>query len=824
MDGIWNDVRYAARTFSRSPAFTVLAVTTLTIGIGAATAVFALLNAVSLKPLPYPEADRLVALVNTRNGTITASSHYVSAPRIRAWKNSSTALSEVAVYLLGASVNLTEGSRPQQVIAARVSEAFFTTFGARATRGRTLTSLEDRPGAADVAILSEAFWRAQFGSDPAIVGRTIALNRRPTLVIGVLDGAFDSRSLSPTLIDPPDIWIPLRLDPNTRDDANNLIAVARVLPAATLEEARAQAAVASNAFRRDFPGEQPPENSFSVVPLRTIVEGDTRASLLLLFGAVGLVALIVSVNTSNLLLGRASARRQEFAIRAALGATRGRIMRQLLIECVLLATAAAIAGLAVAAATGSFLLRLQTVHIPRLGPSSSFIDASVVLFAGAMSITIALVFGIAPALFASQTDVDADLRSSIRSGPGPRHTRTRNVLLVTEVAVANALVIASMLLVRSLVALHSVDPGFDKRNVLTFKVAFADSRFSTTRSTMRVIDSGLEQLRQTADVESVAVSLTGVPLQQGGALRVEIPGRVLDRQYVDSWGAVTLGYFDVFKIPLLRGRLFDMRDGSGAPPVVIINETMARQLWADRDPLHDRVLIGRGGGPAFEEAVPREIVGIVRDVPQNGLNHRPIAGMYVPIAQLADPFTAYFSQLGLLATWAVRTRSAPAQFIGPIRQTFLQSTELPVARVRTMDDVVQTVTAPTALNMWMMTAFAVVAVALAVIGLYAIAAYSVEQRRHELGIRLALGADPPRLRNHIIAESMRWVCVGIGIGVAFAAAMGSALRSFLFGVTVHDPMTYVTVPVLLSVAALVGVYIPGRRAAGIDPVVALRDS
>jgi predicted lysophospholipase L1 biosynthesis ABC-type transport system permease subunit len=245
-------------------------------------------------------------------------------------------------------------------------------------------------------------------------------------------------------------------------------------------------------------------------------------------------------------------------------------------------------------------------------------------------------------------------------------------------------------------------------------------------------------------------------------------------------------------------------------------------LWSDREPLHDRVLIGRGGGPAFDDTVPREIVGIVRDVPQNGLNHRPAAGMYVPIAQLSDQLMAYFSQLGLVATWAVRTRSAPAPFVGPIGQALLQSTQLPIARILTMEDVVETVTAPTALNMWMMTVFAIVAVVLAVIGLYAIAAYSVEQRKHELGIRLALGADPARLRNGVMADAMRWVCVGIAIGMTSAAAAGGTLRAFLFGVTLHDPATYVAVSVLLSAASLAGAYIPGRRAARLDPLAALR--
>jgi predicted permease len=376
-----------------------------------------------------------------------------------------------------------------------------------------------------------------------------------------------------------------------------------------------------------------------------MIIGDIRSSLLLFFAAVGLVTLLVCANTTHLLLGRATARQHEFAIRAALGANRGQLVRQMLIESLLLSTVAGVLGVFIASIAVPLLLHIQAAHLPRLAPSASLIDARVIFFTFITSTALAITFGIVPALSVSRPDIDVELRSGARAGTGPRHHRTRIVLLITEMAVANLLVIAAVLLVRSLAALYSVDPGFDRHNVVTLKTAFADPRFATTPGTMRVIDAGFEQITRLPGIESAAVSLTGVPLEQGGALRVDIPGRTLDRQYVESWAAVTPGYFDVFKIPVIRGRAFTDRDRSGNPPIAIINETMARQLWPDRDPLHDRLLIGRGGGPAFDEGIPREIIGIVGDVPQTGLGRRPAPGMYVPVAQMKDELAAFFSHL-----------------------------------------------------------------------------------------------------------------------------------------------------------------------------------
>ncbi len=389
-------------------------------------------------------------------------------------------------------------------------------------------------------------------------------------------------------------------------------------------------------------------------------------------------------------------------------------------------------------------------------------------------------------------------------------------------SISCVLVIASVLLIRSFARLHGVDPGFDRNNVLTMHTAFADERFATTRGTVRVVREGLRRTTALAEVEAAAVSLTGVPLQQGGALSVAVLGRQMDRQYVESWSAISEQYFTVFKIRLVRGRMFMDRDQGGMPPVAIINEAMARQLWPDGDPFRDRILIGQGGGPAFEETAPREIIGIVADVRQQGLDRSPRPGVYVPIAQIADAEMAFFNRLGLKATWAIRTRNAPQASVDAIERGLLEATGLPPAGIRTMDDVVETVTAPIALNMWLMTAFGALALLLAVIGIYAVAAYSVHQRTHELGIRLALGAESWQVRNMVVWESLRVALVGVVIGVAAAAGLVQMLRAFLFNVGVHDSMTFTVVPLALACAALAGAWLPARRAARVDPIVALR--
>ena len=778
---------------------TVVVLITMACGIGATTAIFSLVNAVLVEPLPYPDADRLVLLVNTRRGQV-GSSPFVSAPRISAWREYSPGIRDVTAYLIGPPINLTGVTQPQQVVGGRVTTGFFRLFGASFAHGRPFTLAEDRPNGPQVAILSYGLWQRQWGGDPRIVGQQISINAEPVTVVGILDARFDARSLSPVVVASPDIWLPLRLNPHTRDDANILLAAARLVPGVSIDIAQQQAERAASVFRDAFPAELPPDASFGVAPLKTIVVGDVRSSLWLLFGTVGLVTLIVCANTANLLLGRAAARERELAIRTAVGASLRRLVRQLVTESVVLCGIGGAVGCAVGSLGISVLL--PVLVIPRIGQSGSsvmeLLDARVLWFALATSLTSGVACGVAPAMkvFRDQTTVEATLTGSMHPGAGRHHIRARTFLVVAEVSIACVLVIASVLLIRSFANLQRVDPGFDRQNIVTMRTTFADGRFATTSGTLRVVRAGLQRVADLPGVESAAISLAGIPLEQGGALSVTVVGRQLDRPFVPYWSAISPQYFDVFKIRLIRGRSFTDRDARDTPPVAIITEALARHLWPHGDPFRDRILIGQGAGPAFEEDVARQIVGIVTDVRQVGLYRPARPGVYVPIAQLADRQAAFFNRVGFSPTWTIRTRTDPRVLADSAQRALLHATGLPAANIRTMDDVFEGAAAPLALNTWLMTAFGSLALLLAVIGIYAIAAYSVQQRTHEIGVRRALGAESWQVWNMVVWQSMRVTLAGVVMGMAAAAGLARVLATFLFGITALDTVTFTVVPLM----------------------------
>jgi putative ABC transport system permease protein len=823
---LWSDARYAVRTWLKAPAFALAAVATITCGAGAMTAVFSLVNAVLLRPLPYPDAERAIVLLNASRGQASRSP-FVSAPRVRAWREHAQGIGEVAVYSLGPAVNVAVAGTPRQVIAGHVTASFFPFFGARLARGRAFSADEDRPGQSRVAVVSHALWQSQFRGDDTIVGQSISVNGEPATVVGVLDDRFDARSLAPDIVTPPEIWLPLQLEPETRNDANNLFAAARLNAGVSLEVARQQARAAADGFRAAFPGELPSEASFTVVPLEYIVVGNVRPSLLMLLAAVGLVALLVSANTANLFLARASARRREFAVRLAIGATRARLVRQLLTESLMLSAIGGVVGVALGILAVRLLLQLEVVQIPRvssLGVADA-VDLRVLLFVTTAVVAVGVAFGLAPAASAARIDanVERDLRSGSRGGARSGQRRAQAFLLVGEVAVACMLVIGAALLMRSLASLQRVDPGFERRGVLTMQTASGDRRMASSAEAIRVFRNGLQRLTELPGVESTAVSLTGVPLAQGGALRVDVVGRQMDRQYVANWDLISPQYFDVFGIRLIRGRLLDDRDERGMAPVAIINEAMAQQWWPDENPLGQQILIGKGGGPAFEESVPREIVGVVASVRQFGLDRAARPGVYVPIAQMADAQMSFINRLSVPATWAVRTSHDASAMATTVERELLNITALPAAEVRTMDDVFDAATASMAQNAWLMSAFGALALLIAVLGVYAAASYSVQQRTHELGVRRALGAQASQMRGMVVWESLRVVLAGTIVGMAVAVGLARLLTTLLFGVTAYDPLAFTVVPVTLVASALGGVYLPARRASTVDPVVALRE-
>jgi putative ABC transport system permease protein len=717
-------------------------------------------------------------------------------------------------------MNLLGGESPEQLPWGQVTADFFKLFGAQTTAGRTFTADEDRPNGGKVVVLSHGLWQRRFGGDPQLVGRTISLSGDSYTVVGVLSAAFSSTPFDPS----PDVWTPFQMDPASTDQSNYFTAAARLKPGVTLAMANTQMQAAAEQFRKRFPNAIGPKQSFGVQRLQERMVRNVRTSLLVLVGAVSFVLLIACANVANLLLVRATSRKREMAIRAAMGAARGRIVRQLLTENVLLSLVGGALGLGVGMAGIRALLAVNPGNIPRIGQDGSGVTADwrVVAFTAAVALATGLVFGLFPALEVSRADLNLTLKeSSGRSGSGFRQNKARSILVVVEVALALVLLVGASLLIRSFAALRAVNPGFSSHNVLTMRMSLTDPKYTRAAGVDQLIRAGTERLRAVPGIEAVSTTCC-VPLEGGYDLPFEIVGRPVDPANNGAgWRTISSGYFDVFRIPILRGRDFTERDAAGSGGVVIINQAMAKQFWPKGDPLSDQIVIGKGVGAIFNEG-PRQVIGIVGDVHDDGLNEEPQPVMYVPFAQVTDGVTALNSRLSALG-WVVRTRSEPHAFSVPIQKALRDASGgLPVARIKSMDEIVVKSTARSDFNMLLLTVFGAAALVLAAIGVYALMAYSVEQRTQELGIRLALGAGVAQVRNMVIVQGMTLALAGIAIGMAAAFGLSRLIETLLFGVTARDPLVFAAVPLVLTAVALVAVWLPAVRATRIDPIDALR--
>ncbi|SPF45366.1 conserved membrane hypothetical protein [Candidatus Sulfopaludibacter sp. SbA4] len=728
-------------------------------------------------------------------------------------------------------MNLTGGAYPEQVAGARVSADFFRLFGAPVLQGRTFTAEEDRPNGGQAAVLSHALWVRRFGSNLQIIGKTISLNGAPYVVIGILGAGF-----APDVFDqPPDVWVPFPIAPDNTEGGCYCTVTGRLRPGVTLGMAMAHLQLVADRYRSAFPQRMGPKQGFAIQSLRESIVGDVRQSLMILVGAVSFVLLIACANVANLLLVRAIGRKREMAIRAAVGASRGRIVRQVLTECVALSFTGGALGVTLGLAGIRALLALYpsnpllapvgVIRIPRVGESGSAItlDWRILAFTVLVSLATGVVFGLMPAVQAARADLSGMLKeSSGRSGTGLRQTRTRSLLVIVEVALALILLIGAMLLIRTSIALRAVDPGFDSRNALILQMSLAGPRFEKTVEIDRLVRDGVERVRSLPGVAAVA-SACCVPLETVWQLSFVVAGRPLDRAFhgFAGWTFISPEYFDAFRIPVVRGRAFTERDDAGAPGVVIINQAMARQYWPSGDPLNDRLIIGRYVRPEYEKDSARQIVGIVGDIRDVGLSRNPRPAMYVPMAQLPDAVNALNLRL-LPIAWIVRTGGEPHSLRAAIQNELRQATGLPVARVRAMDEVAAQSTARTQLNMLLMTIFGCSALVLAAIGIYGLMAYSVQQRRQEVGIRMALGAESRNVRFMVVVQGMYLAAIGMAIGIAAAFGLTRFLASFLYGVKPRDPLVFAGVPALLTAVALFAVWLPARRASRIDPADALR--
>jgi len=814
---LWNDLKHSLRSLFKNPGFTIAAVAALALGIGTNTAIFTVVNTVLLKPLTYPGADRIVQFLLTSPEGKGAGA---SPTKFNNWRQQTSVLQDVAAYDFGGpGFNLT-GDHPEQVHGIHVSEAYFRLFGAPIMLGRTFTPQEDSPNGGKVVVISYGLWQRKFGGNPNIVGSALSLGNEPYTIVGVLGQSFAT--------DPEaDIWVPFQIDPNSTNQGHFFLAAGRLKPGATLAQANAQLNVAADQFRRRYPeGAMGPKEGFAVEPLRDSIVSDVRSSLFVLLGAVSLVLLIACANVANLLLVRASGRKREFAIRVSMGATRGRIIRQLLVESLLLAVTGGILGSILGYIGVRALLALSPGNIPRIGEhgASVGIDWRVLAFTLGVSLLTGIIFGLFPAISASRPDLNSTLKeSSNRAGTGFRQSKARSLLVISEVSLALVLLIGAALLIRTFLALRHVDPGFNPHNVLTMEMSLTGDRFQKTAGVALLAQNGRDRINATPGVEASA-STCCLPLEGGFGLPFNVVGRPLGKDpYTGGagWMNTSPGYFDVFKIPILKGRDFKDSDSTGAPGVVLINESMAKKYWPKENPVGQQIIIGKGVGPQFEEPA-RQIIGVVGDIRDGGLNRDPRPLMIIPQAQVPDGMTALNASIGPVV-WLVRTHTDPHQFMTSVSEQLRQASGgFSVARVRSMEEVVVHSTAREDFNMLLLAIFGASALILAAIGIYGLMAYSVQQRKQEMGIRMALGADRSRIRNLVVWQGMQLALIGAVIGIAAAFALTRFIANFLFGVKPYDPIVFVTVPVILSTVALLAVWLPATRASKLDPMESLR--
>ena len=809
-----SDLRYSFRTLLANPAFTITAIAAIALGIGANTAIFTVVNTVLLKPLGYPDPDRIVQLMN-----LDSEGNWpgASPTKFNNWRAQTSVLQDVAAYDQGGpGFNIT-GDVPEQVHGLHVSEAWFRLFGAPVILGRTFTPQEDSPNGGHVVVISYGLWQRKFGGNPNIVGAALSLGNEPYTITGVIGRTFRS--------DPPaDLWLPFQIDPNSTNQGHYFRTAARLKPGISLAQANAQLKLAYNEFRRRWPLADP-KASFGVQPLRDSIVSDVRRSLIVLLGAVAFVLLIACANVANLLLARATGRKREFAIRVAVGASRLRILRQLLTESLVLSLTGGILGLLLGFAGVRALLAVSPADLPRVGENDAAVglDWRVLLFTLGVALLTGVLFGLFPAIGASRPDLNTALReSSSRSGTGLRHNKARSLLVISEVSLALVLLIGAALLIRTFLALRHVNPGFDPHNVLTMEMSLTGDRFQKTTAVDQIVRDGRERLSAIPGVEASA-STCCLPLEGDIDMPFTILGRPTGKDPWTGdigWMSTSPGYFAVFRIPL-RGRDFTDRDTGSAPLVLIVNQAMAKQYWPEQDPIGQQIVIGHNVGPQFEEG-PRQIIGIAADFHDESLNRDPRPLMILPQAQVTDGMNALFLGARPVA-WTVRTHGDPHQYISAVTDQLRQASGgFPIGRVRSMTEVVANSTARDDFNMLLLTIFGACALILAAIGIYGLMAYSVEQRTQEMGIRMALGADRSRIRSLVVWHGMRLAIVGVLLGIAAAFGLTRFIASFLFGVKTWDPLVFVTVPVLLSLVALLAVWMPATRASRLDPQQALR--
>ena len=814
MNSLLQDILYGIRVLRSKPAFAAIAVITLALGIGANTAIFSVVNAVLLRPLPFREPDRLVRVWHTPPAkSFPGMDRFsVSAANYIDWKRDNHVFEQMAMYSYR-GLTLTGVAQPQQVDASAVGAGFFETLGVAPMFGRVFSPGEDQPGRTNVAILSYRFWQEHFGSNPDVVGHDIAMDGQNFLIAGVMPPSFRYPDFA-------QMWTPLGLTDTERAvrGEHHSLVIARLKPGIDLRQAQAEMTTISRRLEDLYPADDKGWGAI-VLPLQQDMVSDVRPALLVLLGAVGFVLLIACANVANLTLARTFGRQKEIAIRTALGASAARVLRQVLTESVLLAFIGGTLGLMIAYFGERFIVAFLANQLPN--SIAVTLDWKVLAFTACLSLLTGIAAGVLPAIRLARGDVNQALKQGLgRTDVSSGSQRTRSILVVAEVALSLVLLIGAGLMIRSLHHLQNVAPGFESHGVLTMTAAVSRAKFSEPEQQIQFFDQVLQRVRALPGVESAGV-IDDVPLDNDGSHQpIQIEGQpevaMADQPEVDV-RAATPAYVHAMRIPVLKGRDFTDQDITGRPAVVLISQSMAQRFWPGEDPIGKRLTL------TFSPDHVREIVGVVGDVKMDGLDQaRPSTALYVPLAQLSK--SSKFGWSSFPMTVVVRSTVLPESMVSAVTNAIhVVDRNLPVRDIFTMDDLITKSLSQPRFNMLLLGVFAGLAVLLAAIGIYSVLSYSVRQRVPEIGIRLALGAKLADVLRLVVFEGMKPALLGVAIGIVAALAMGRLVASMMFQVKPSDPVTFLAVVILLGFIALIACLIPAYRATRVDPIVALRN-
>ena len=823
MKNIWQDIRYGLRLLKKAPSFALLIILTLGLGIGANTAIFSVVYGVLLRPLPYPEPDRIVQISLSFNGQLDYSGF--DAPEFDFWRSHSQPFQSIAVTT-PVGFNLSSGSQPLRVRALRVSSDYFRVMGVQPALGREFTPDEDSLHGPNTVILSYGLWKSQFGADPNLLGKTISLDGTPYTVVGVMPASFQSmwgRPAGPAV----DLWTTIGQVAHSIGQGINYVVIARLNANASRGQADAYLNSVKdlffNQFRTRSYGPHRQQIAFLAVPLRSTIASDYRTPLLVLFGAIAFVLLIACVNVANLLTSRASSRRQEIAIRTALGASTGRIFSQLLTESLILGLLGGALGLLFADWALGALLALAPANLPRV--NDIFLDRWALGFTLLASLLTGILFGVAPALQTTKVDLNNSLKENAgRSGTGAAGRRLGNALVVAEIALSLVLLAGAGLLIETFANLLRTSPGFDARNLLVLETWTTGQKFaplpdnatpaqenSRAAAIARFYGAILEKVQAIPGVQSAAVVGEGLPLDYGGNVGVWLASEGEDKATSMDFRTVTQDYFRTLRIPLVKGRTFTQADSSTAAGVAIVNQAFVREKFPNANPIGQGIVAG---------GTPCQIVGVVSDV-KSSLGEPVPPTVFIPLGQ--DPGEIQGFQAWFPVAIVVRTGPSPLSLSQSLEEAVhAADPDLPTGHIQSMEQILSASLAFNKFLMTLMSVFAGLALVLAAVGIYGVMAYSVSQRTHEIGIRMALGARPGEILRMIIGQGMLITLCGLVLGLGGALAATRLLSDALFGVKPTDPLTFSIGIAVLAAIAFLACFIPARRAATVDPLISLR--